>query len=148
MIQALAELGSVSASIILFLGLTREIVALAIQRLHADRAAQTTLTEILSATRYRVYHTGKLYHTKCPKRYCYQRDTFLHMLDCYHLTDRVKRGPEALPFLLHMAHAAKRQPGQIPFPYLAPLSTQTRLQDSAPLPPSPTRSASTIVRSD
>ena len=40
-LQALAELGSVSASILVFLDLTREIVALAFERLHEDPQRNT-----------------------------------------------------------------------------------------------------------
>ena len=137
-LRALAELGSASASILVYLDLTREIVALALKRLREDRAAQTTLTEILSALRDRAYCAGKLYHTRCPKRYCYSRDSILHMIDCCHLAKSVKRGAEALPFLLHMARATKSIPGHPPRPYLEPLSSATRHQDAAPpLPPPP-----------
>ena len=147
---ALAELGSVSASILVYLDLTRDMVAFALKRLHEDRAAQTNLTEILGATRYRILAAGKLYRTMCPKRYCYQRDSFLHMLDCFHLTDSVKRGSEALPFLLHMARSTKRKEGHPPYPYLEPLTALTRLQDAAPDPPSPMalRSNSSHERAD
>ena len=38
-LQALAELGSVSASILAYLVLSRDLVAFALKRLHEDRAA-------------------------------------------------------------------------------------------------------------
>ena len=94
---------------------------------------------------------GKLYHTKCPKGYCYNRDSFLHMINCYHLAESVKRGAEALPLLLQMARSTKRKPGHPPFPYLEPLSSATRRQDAAPNllhPRSPARSDSSANHSD
>ena len=145
------NLVSASATILVYLDLTSEIVALAVERLREDRAAQTTLTEILSATRYRTYCAGKLYRTKCPKRYCYSRDSFLYMIDCYHLAKCVKRGAEALPFLFHMARATKRKPGRPPFPHLEPRSSATRQQDAVPpllSPQSPARSDAYVNRSD
>ena len=83
--------------------------------------------------------------------YCYTRDSFLHMLDCYHLTESVQRGPEVIPFLLRMARTTKRKPGHPPFPYLEPLSALTRQQDAAhpqQRNQSPARSVSTQARSD
>ena len=130
-LQALAELGSVSASILVYLELSREVVSQAFHVLRDERAAQTNLADILGATRYRVYHRKKLYHTKCPKRHCYSRDSFLHMLECYHLIDRVRRGAEAVPFLVTMARLTQRRRGQIVFPYIEALTAVTRAQDSA-----------------
>ena len=74
---------------------------------------------------------GKLYHTKCPKEYCYNRDSFLQTINCYHLAESVKRGAEALPFLLQIARSTKRKPGHPPFPYLGPLSRAYRSDSSA-----------------
>ena len=115
-LQALAELGSVSSSILVYLDLTRGVVAEAFRRLREDSYAQTNLADILGATRYRVCLGGKLHHTVCPRRYCYQRDSFLHMLDCYHLVDQVQRGPNAAPFLLRLAKNTIRRRGHVTIP--------------------------------
>ena len=125
-LQALAELGSISASILVYLNLSKGVVAEAFRRLREERAAQTNLAEILGATRYRVCLGGKLHHTVCPKRYCYQKDSFLHMLDCYHLTEQVQRGPDAVPFLLRLAKSTTKRRGHVTIPYTEAFTAQTR----------------------
>ena len=57
-----AHLESASASIVTFPQLTRENIREALACLEGDRAAQTTLSDILGAARYRVFSTGRLHH--------------------------------------------------------------------------------------
>ena len=59
-LQALAELGSISASILVYLDLSREVVGAAFRRLREERAAQTNLAGILGATRFQTNPAGNL----------------------------------------------------------------------------------------
>ena len=106
--RQLSETGSVSASIVVFLELTRTIVQEAYQELRDTPEMQQNLTEILSATRYKLYSKGKMHHIKCPKKTCYKKDSFSHMLDCYNLRKDLKKGPEATQFLVKMARETYR----------------------------------------
>ena len=55
-LQQLQTTGSVSATIILKLKLTRQIVKEVYSKLRRDRVAQVALTEVLGATRYKFAH--------------------------------------------------------------------------------------------
>ena len=104
-LERLAHLGSSSAQIITDLELTRAEVRVAFKQLGGQLHLQVNLAEILGAARYKVMVGGRVYPAKCPKTYCYTRDTFGHMLERYNLTDRLERGPNATPFLVYMARA-------------------------------------------
>ena len=114
--KQLSELGSVSASILTYLELTRTIVAEAYSALRDEREAQTNLVEILGATRFKTYRGRRVYHTKCARPLCFAVDSFAHMLECYSLHDGVRRGPEAVPFLVRIARVTCRKPGAQPIP--------------------------------
>ena len=131
-LKRLAQLGSVSASIITYLKLTREIVVEALASLEDDRAAQTNLTDILGATRYRFYTGGRLVHVKCPQKYCYRTDTFLHMIMCYGLGAAVCKGAQAVPFLVRMARDTKIPIGTRRVPFSEELTDETRRRDAVP----------------
>ena len=89
--KQLSEIGSVSASIVLSLQLTRAAIKEAYQALRDSPEEQQNLTEILSATRFKTYHKGRVYHIKCPKKTCFTRDPFGHMLYCYSLRSELKK---------------------------------------------------------
>ena len=96
--RALAELGSVSASFLVHLDLSRAPATFAFRILRDEPGAQTTLAEILSASRYRALFHEELYLDNSPKRFCCHSDSFPYMLGRYHLLGRVERGPEVAPF--------------------------------------------------
>ena len=131
-LKRLAQLGSVSASIITYLKLTRELVAEALSCLEDDRAAQTNLADILGATRYRFYTGGRLVHVKCPQKYCYRTDTFLHMIMCYKLGTAVCKGAQVVPFLVQMARVTKIPLSTRRVPYMEELTDETRRRDAVP----------------
>ena len=130
-LRQLSELGSVSASVLTYLELTRAVVAEAYEVLRDEREAQTNLVEILSATRYKTYRGSRVYHTKCARLYCYSVDSFPHMLDCYSLLDSVDKGPTSVPFLVQMARRTCRPRGSVPIPYLEQVTDHTRGQAAA-----------------
>ena len=76
------------------------------------------LLRILSATRFRILTKGKLYRAKCPKTYCYSRDSLRHLLECYELTRWVEYGTEGAQFLVRMARVSLAPEGQQLIPYL------------------------------
>ena len=131
--KKLAQLGSISACIITYLELTREIVAEIWVNLENDRGAQTNLAAILSATRYQYYQKGRILHVKCPKRHCYHKDSFLHMLDCYNLAQHVRKGPAAVQFLMRVAKATilNEDIRRIPLP--EELTPDARQRQAAPI---------------
>ena len=100
-------------------------------------AAQTNLADILGATRYRALRKGTLHHIKCPQKYCYHTDTFLHMLMCYYLGVSVLKGAQAASFLVKMAQRTLIPAGTRRAPYEEELSEQTRRRDAVPrvMPP-------------
>ena len=126
----LSETGSASASIVVFLELTRTIVEEAYHMLRDTPEIQQNLTEILSATRFKVYNQGHMHHIKCPRKTCFQKDSFKHMIDCYNLRKDLKKGPEATQFLVKMAQVTYRgkQGKYIPLP--AKVTKETRQEDS------------------
>ena len=87
----------------MYLELTRAVVLEAFKQLRGQRRIQTNLAEILGATRNKMLTNGRVYPVKCPRTYCYARDTFHHKLERYSLTEHVERGPDATPFLVRMA---------------------------------------------
>ena len=114
----LATLGSASADILVHqLQLTREALRKALDLLREDRAAQVNLLGILSATRFKVLTNKGLFRTKCPKKLCFSRDSFQHMTDCYHLSGRLAKGTEVVPFLVHMARVTQIPKHQAVIPY-------------------------------
>ena len=114
----LAQKGSTSAVITNYLDLTREIVREAFTVLRGERHLQVGLAQILGATRYKVLTEGKVYHVKCPKTYCFERDSFSHMLQRYDLTKEVETGAESVPFLVKMARRAAIPKGAMRIPYM------------------------------
>ena len=117
-LQKLASGGSTSAAIMDFLGLTRALVREAFTVLRGERRQQVNLARILGAARYKVLVHNKVYHVKCPRRRCYAKDSFQHMLQCYDLTERVVTGPDVVPFLVQMAKATLIPEGAKLIPYM------------------------------
>ena len=114
--RQLATLESESATIIVDLKLTREVVQEAFSVLRGDRAAQVTLASILGATRYRIYSHNKRLPTRCGK--CKVRqDSFAHMIHCYALEEDVARGDQAVKFLVKMARITKTTPPGLSLPF-------------------------------
>ena len=118
MIHRLAEHGSSAAMVIKYLGVTRPTVEEALKILRGERRVQVNLLRILSATRFRVLTKGKIYHTKCPKRYCFERDSLRHLLECYELTPWVEVGVDGVQFLVRMARASLAPEDRQMIPYL------------------------------
>ena len=129
--RQLSELGSVSASILTHLELTRSVVAEAYSALRDEREAQTNLVEILSATRFKTYRGSRVYHTKCARRLCFSMDSFAHMLECYSLLASVRKGAEAVPFLIRLARRTCREAGTMPIPFAEIVSDHSREQAAA-----------------
>ena len=117
-LRRLAEEGSTSAAIMDFLGLTREIAREAFEMLKGERRLQVNLARILGASRYKVLTQNKVYHVKCPRKTCYEKDSFQHMLHCYHLTELVVTGPDVVPFLVQMAKVTLIPEGTKLIPYM------------------------------
>ena len=113
----LAAMGSMSAKIITELRLTRQTIAEAFVMLRGKRKQQVALAGVLSATRYKILTEGKVHHTKCPRTYCYECDSFDHMLICYKLTESVQRGGGAAPFLVKMAEVVALPHNHRTIPY-------------------------------
>ena len=128
--KQLSEIGSASASIVVFLELTRTVVNEAYQMLRDQPEVQQNLTEILSATRYKTYSQGHMHHIKCPRKTCFKQDSFRHMIECYNLTNDIKKGPEATPFLVKMARETYRGKKGKYIPLPARVTTETRREDT------------------
>ena len=83
---------------------------MAMSALRGERAAQVTLMSILGGTRFKAYFHGVLVPTRCPRMkrrgVCGEEDTYEHLIWCYWLTDRERKGPDSLDFLLAMARKA------------------------------------------
>ena len=113
-LRQLAPLDSVSANIIIRLELTRELVRAALTMLQEERPAQVTLTKILSGARFKYLLDGVLVPTRCPNKYrgtdCGLEDSFDHLLSCYKLRSRIKKGAQVIGFLLLMARRARPPP--------------------------------------
>ena len=109
-LRQLSSLGSVSAEIITRLELTRELVRIAYTILKEERRAQVTLAKILSGTRFKYYLNGVLVPTRCPNKFgrgeCNQCDSFDHLLRCYGLRKKFKKGADSVKFLILMARRA------------------------------------------
>ena len=108
--ERLADLGTASAQIIAYSELTRAVGPEAFKQLGAQRRLQVNLAEILGATRYKILIKGLFCPATRPRTYCFARDTFDHVLECYNLADRVERGPNATPFPVQMAKVALLPP--------------------------------------
>ena len=87
--RLLHSLDSESASIIIGLGLDREIISMSLAELQAKHLAQINLLRILRGTRFKYYKYGVLAPTLCPNtfygRQCGKEDSLSHMLRCYSL---------------------------------------------------------------
>ena len=104
--QRLAAAESESADVITQLDPTRGIVSDAMNNLRGEREAQVNLAGIPTATRIRTLVPQGEMPTKCPKKLCYTRESFWHMLARYGLETRVARGTDAALFLVKMARGA------------------------------------------
>ena len=125
-LDALAERGSTSAGIIKYLDLTRELIREAFAILRGERRLQVNLARILGAARYKILTQGKVYHVKCPHTFCYERDSFFHMLECYQLVESVEVGVDAVPFLVKMARITLVPGGTMRIPYMVEYYSTTR----------------------
>ena len=117
-LSRLAENGSTSAQIITSLGLTRELVREAFAALRGKRKQQVSLARILGAARFRVLTQSRMYHVKCPKTYCFERDSFQHMVQFYGVQEHVGPGADVVPFLVKMARATLPADGAKLIPYM------------------------------
>ena len=120
-----------STSIIIYLEVTRTIVAEATNALSDNWEDKQNSLDSIGASRHKTAHEGRAYHAKCPKMYCYARGAFYHMLDCYKKRKRAQRGPEAVSFLAEMAKVAGRPKGKAPKPFYGILAPGTRKRDAA-----------------
>ena len=125
-IKELARKGSSSAEIIEYLGLTRELVREAFVTLRGVRQLQVGLANILGATRFKVLTQGRVYHVKCPKTFCFEKDSFQHMLKCYGLTEHIAVGAEVVPFLVKMARITMIPKGTKRIPYMVEYRAERR----------------------
>ena len=100
------------------LRLTREALKEAMYILGDQRAAQVNLSEIISAVRFKVLTSRGVFRTKCPKKLCFEKDSFTHMVRCYELTPWEAQGARVVPFLVKMARVAllERHHRVIPYP--------------------------------
>ena len=116
-LQYLADSGSEAADIITQLDLTRELVQEAMDELRDERTAQVNLASILTATRFKTLTKSGVVPTKCPKKLCFSRDSFWHMLECYQLGPSLRRGVEAVPFLVLVERTTLLRERVNPIPY-------------------------------
>ena len=86
--------------------------------LRGERQLQVGLAQILGAARFKVLTNGKVYHVKCPKTYCFEKDSFSHMLQCYGLEEEVAKGASAVPFLVKLAKNTALPKGAVRIPYM------------------------------
>ena len=124
-IRHLGELDSVSASVILQLHLTREIINEALSKLRLQHRAQMNLLSILCGTRFKYYYKGILLPTWCPNRHqrqiCGSTDTFNHLLVCYDLRRNLEAERGTSAFLVRMAKRTLPKNIQRPRPrYIEP----------------------------
>ena len=129
-LHRLADKGSTSAQIIRSLGLTRVLVHEAFVVLRGKRKLQVNLARILGAARYKVLTQGRVYHVKCPKTYCYERDSFQHMVQCYNIRDRIVPGADVVPFLVEMARVTQLADGAKPIPYMVEYHPETAEEEA------------------
>ena len=125
-LKFLAELGSASASIITYLDITRATIKEAFSVLQDERESQTNLASVLGATRFQTLRQGKLYPTTCPQPRCYKQDTFLHMLECFKLTETLQNKQDRVSILLCIARRTRRPKGKRIIPYIEPLTADTK----------------------
>ena len=97
---------------------SRPTVEEALKILRGERRAQVNLLRILSAARFRVLATCKIYRNKCPKTFRYSRDSLSHLLERYEPTPRVEFGKEGVQFLAHMARTTLAPRGRQMIEYL------------------------------
>ena len=103
----LAATGSASAEIIVSqLRPTREALREATYLLSDSRAAQVNLAAIVGETRFKVLTGAGVFRTKCPKKLCFEKDSFGHMIRCYQLMPWFAQGAKVVPFLVRMAKHA------------------------------------------
>ena len=105
--RLLAQHAQLSADVIVYLEFTRATIAEATKLLYEDRREQVTLVRVLGGAGYRTLVGKKLYHTKYPREYCFLRDSFVRMLDCYESKSKVQRGAEVAAFLVRTLKVTK-----------------------------------------
>ena len=77
------ECHSASAQMLSNWGLDREQIRKVLGALEADRLLQTTFTNLVGATRFKIAKGDGLMHTKCPR--CGSIDSWQHCVECYQL---------------------------------------------------------------
>ena len=117
-LTVLANRGSTSAQKIHFLELTGELIREAFRVLRGNSRVQVSLARILGAARFKVLTQNKVFHVKCPKTYCFEKDSVQNMIQCYGLQEFVATGAEAVPFLVKMARVAMVPEGTKLIPYM------------------------------
>ena len=116
----LRQLGSVAASIIIGLQLTREVLQEAFNGLQRDRPAQITLASIVSGARFRLFYQGRTISTVCGN--CkVEPDSWEHLILCYGLADEIQVGLEATRFLVTLGRRAKLNPPGVSLPFVSDL---------------------------
>ena len=85
-LRRLAALGSASADIVASqMRPAREALREVMYLLGDSRAEQVNLAAHISATRCKVFTGQGVYRAKCPKKLCFEKDFFLHMVRYYGL---------------------------------------------------------------
>ena len=123
-LQRLANLGSEAADVITQVDPTREVVREAMRELRDERKAQVHLAGMLTASRFKTHVQQGVVPIECPTKTRFARDSFWHMLECYHLESQVRRGVAAAPFLVSMARTTllEGRANLIPRPPMSPPS--------------------------
>ena len=119
-IRPMGQEGSAAGRIFCDLGLTRNIIALALEGLADSRALQVTLCSILWATRFKTLVDGRLHNTVCRK--CGGVDGFQHFLNCANLEipPRTLNPEPTIAFLIIMARKASEINPGVPEPFFEP----------------------------
>ena len=108
-LQKLATLGSTSAGVLVRLKLPREIAQAVFRSLSGERAAQVTISTVLSGTLFRVLGKTGLAPAGCGKCHIVE-DSFDHLRVCYRLTHLYATGEQVVEFLVTVAKRAKLTP--------------------------------------
>ena len=81
------------------------------------RRLEVHLAGISIATRHEILAEGWVFQVKCPRTFCFSKDSFPHMLEHCGLRDDVLIGAEVVPFPLRLARVAviSRRVARIPY---------------------------------
>ena len=119
-LRLLETLDSESATVLLRLDLTRDIIAAALAQLQHDHPAQVNLLSILGGSRFKYAIHGVLVPTRCPNilfgRPCNKEDSYLHLLECYSLQTEERPGVAAIKFPGLMARRTVTNRPGVPTP--------------------------------